>query len=164
MGEANFPKRSVQLSNCCISSFVLYFHSFSIFSFFLPCLSWALEVPDNAQCPVKVLARDAATKGWRCGEQRFLRCRGETGAWGRCPESSLASATPLLSHLCVFYVPFVNEDLVKSLQRKGRKNFLISILAVRTGMKGDRLIEGQNVFLFLYFTFYRLGILELKRL
>lgn len=77
MGEANFPKRSVQLSNCCISSFVLYSHSFSIFSFFLPCLSWALEVPDNAQCPVKVLARDAATKGWRCGEQRFLRCRGE---------------------------------------------------------------------------------------
>lgn len=93
--EASFPKRSVRLSNCFTSPFVLYSHSFSIF-FFLPRLSWALEAPDNAQCLAKVLARDASTEGWRCGEQRFLRCRGGTVTWGRCPESGLASATPLI--------------------------------------------------------------------
>lgn len=28
-------------------------------------------------------------------------------------------------------VPFVNEDLVKSRQRKGRKNFVVSVRALR---------------------------------
>lgn len=51
---------------------------------------------------------------------------------------------------------------MKSLQRKGRKNFLVSILAVRTGMKGDRLIEGQNVFLFFPHFTHRLGIFRIE--
>lgn len=42
-------------------------------------------------------------------------------------------------------------------------NFLVSVHAVRMGMKADRFIEGQNVFLcyFAHFT-HRLGILGLK--
>lgn len=45
------------------------------------------------------------------------------GAWGRCPESRLASATPLFIPPVYISVPFVNEGLVKPLQREGRKNF-----------------------------------------
>lgn len=87
-------------------------------------------------------------KGGGVESRDFSGAAERQGRGGAVPRAAWPQPLPLLSHLCIFYVPFVNEDLVKSLQRKGRKNFLISILAVRTGMKGDRLIEGQ---MFSYF-------------
>lgn len=87
----------------------------------------------------------------------------DPGRGGAVPRAAGLQPLPFLSHLCTFSVPFVNEGLVKPLQRKGRKNFFISVGACRMGMKVDWLIEGQNVF-FGYFSplNHRLGILELK--
>lgn len=86
-----------------------------------------------------------------------------TGGVGALSRAAWLQPLPFLSHLCLFSLPFVNEDLEKSLQRKRRKNFFVSIRAVRMGVKADRLIEGQNVFL-CYFSHltHRLRILEVK--
>lgn len=92
-------------------------------------------------------ARDVASEGWRCGGQWFLRCSRETWGVGALSwELPGFKPLPFLSHLCTFFVPFVNEDLVKPLQRGG-KNFFVFKGAVWLGMKVDRLIERQNTFL-----------------
>lgn len=78
---------------------------FPLFFLFLPCLSWALEAPDNAQCLAKVRVgcnrsrNSLATpplKGGRVEGSDFSGAAEGQGAWGRCPESGLASATPLI--------------------------------------------------------------------
>lgn len=69
------------------------------------------------------------------------------GAWGRCPESCLASShSPFYPTCAHFPCLLFNEDLVKTLQRGG-KNFFVFKGAVWLGMKVDRLIERQNAFL-----------------
>lgn len=54
------------------------------------------------------------------------------------------SHSAFLSHLCMFSLPFVNQDLLKSLQEK----FFVSMHPVRVAVKADRLIEGHSVFMF----------------
>lgn len=43
------------------------------------------------------------------------------GAGGAVPRAASFQPLLFLSHLCMFSVPFVNQDLVKSLQRKEEK-------------------------------------------
>lgn len=163
-GKPIFPKEaySFPIAVFPLSFFILTRFPSSL-SFFLAFLGrWRFQTMPNVRS--RCLLATPPRKGGGVESRDFSGAAERQGRGGAVPRAAWPQPLPLLSHLCIFYVPFVNEDLVKSLQRKGRKNFLISILAVRTGMKGDRLIEGQNVFLFLYFTFYRLGILELKRL
>lgn len=103
-GEANFAKRSVQLPNCFTFPFRCSLLPL-VLLFFLPFLSWAPEAPDNAQCLAKVRVdcnrsqNSLATpprKGGGVEGSDFSGAAEGQGAWGRCPESDLASATPLI--------------------------------------------------------------------
>lgn len=84
-------------------------------------------------------------KGGGVEDSDFSGALGRRGSGGAVPSAAWLQPLPFLSHLCIFSVPFVNEGFVKSLQRKGRIFFLVSIHAVRVGMNADRLIERQNV-------------------
>ena len=101
-----------------------------LFFLFPPCLSWALKAPDNARslarCGWTVIGRRILSRRlhrrvevWRAVISQVLPRDGEAG--GAVPRASSFQPLLFLSHLCMLSVPFVNQDLVKSLQRKEEK-------------------------------------------
>lgn len=79
--------------------------------------------------------RHGRVEVWRAVISQVLRR--DPGRGGAVPRAVWLQPLPVLSsHLCIFSVPFVNEDLVKSLQSRGERTFWCLCTYVQLG--GER--------------------------
>lgn len=103
---------------------------------------WRLQ--NNAQCLAKVRGwtirghrtrprhRHGRVEVWRAVISQVLPR--DLGRGGAVPRAVWLQPLPVLSsHLCIFSVPFVNEDLVKSLQSRGERTFWCLCTYVQLG-------------------------------